>query len=133
MRKHSLHICVLGICCARLPRRVPGTAGAARQAAIDEAERRRDTALAPLQQLLDAPAGTDELSTELQEELRTLLGRPEAMAAAAAAASSSAGEALAVATDSIISKASMDSAMDWFMNPNPRPDNRKRKAEEKVA
>ena len=88
---------------------------------------------APLQQLLDAPAGADELSTELQEELRTLLGRPEAMAAAAAAASSSAGEALAVATDPIISKASMDSAMDWFMNPNPRRDNRKRKAEEKIA
>ena len=117
----------------RRPRPRPCTVleGAARQAAIDEAERRRDTALAPLQQLLDAPAGADELSTELQEELRTLLGRPEAMAAAAA--SSSAGEALAVATDSIISKASMDSAMDWFMNPNPRPDNRKRKAEEKVA
>ena len=31
MREHSLHICkVLGICCARLSRRVPGTAGAAR-------------------------------------------------------------------------------------------------------
>ena len=51
-----------------------------------------------------------------------------AEAMAAAAASSSAGEALAVATDSIISKASMDSAMDWFMNPNPPLDSRKRKA-----
>ena len=29
MPAHSMHICkVLGICCARLPRRVPGTAGA---------------------------------------------------------------------------------------------------------
>ena len=112
----------------RRPRPRPCTVleGAARQAAIDEAERRRDTALAPLQQLLDAPAGTDELSTELQEELRTLLGRPEAMAAAAA--SSSAGEALAVATDSIISKASMDSAVDFMTN--PRLDNRKRKKDE---
>ena len=27
MRELSLHICMLGICCARLPRQAPGTAG----------------------------------------------------------------------------------------------------------
>ena len=30
MREHSLHICMLGICCARLPRQASGTAATAR-------------------------------------------------------------------------------------------------------